>query len=293
MSRPVPKTSSCKPARAQCCADRWRPAWLVCLPLAAQAARAGRASTKSTSTSAAAAPCRMPCARRWCAPPGGARPPTIRRSRASSPTPRSYVKSYATGPRGQTQVVFDGAAVERAVTAAGRSVWDRERPFTLVVLDPPRPRAAAEAARAQLERVAAERGLPISVIPLHARRCRRRTAGREALLQAAQRYGGDQCWSAAATAAAADGELQWTLYTRARARAGAARSPPASTMRSICWRRSRAARSPQAESERARRDRRRELAQRLRQGQAAAAGAPGRAPRQHRRRRWRRASPSR
>src|SRR5262249_20280991 len=44
-----------------------------------------------------------------------------------------YVKSYATGPRGEAQVVFDGVAIERAITAAGRSVWDRERPFTLVV----------------------------------------------------------------------------------------------------------------------------------------------------------------
>jgi len=57
-----------------------------------------------------------------------------------------YVKSYAVGPRGQSQVVFDGAAVEQAITAAGRSIWDRERPFTLVVLSPPRNRAAEDAA---------------------------------------------------------------------------------------------------------------------------------------------------
>src|ERR1700733_12032508 len=49
-----------------------------------------------------------------------------------------YVGSYATGPRGEAQVVFDAAAVERAISAAGRSLWQRERPFPLVVLDPPR-----------------------------------------------------------------------------------------------------------------------------------------------------------
>jgi hypothetical protein len=70
-----------------------------------------------------------------------------------SDAPR-YAKSYTTGPRGEAQVVFDGAAIERAIAAAGRSVWDRERPFTLVVLDPPRARAAEDAARAELERAA-------------------------------------------------------------------------------------------------------------------------------------------
>ena len=82
-----------------------------------------------------------------------------------SDAPR-YVKSYATGPRGEPQVVFDGAAMEHAINAAGRSVWERERPFTLVVLDPPRARVGEDAARAELERVAGVRGLPISLIPL-------------------------------------------------------------------------------------------------------------------------------
>ncbi|HYM29500.1 MAG TPA: DUF2066 domain-containing protein, partial [Steroidobacteraceae bacterium] len=60
-----------------------------------------------------------------------------------------YVKSYAAGPRGESQVVFDAAAVEQAVGALGRSVWDRVRPFTLVALAPPRNRAAQDAARAE------------------------------------------------------------------------------------------------------------------------------------------------
>src|SRR5438132_7351986 len=103
-----------------------------------------------------------------------------------------YVKGYAVGPRGESQVVFDGAAVDQAITAAGRGVWDRERPFTLVVLDPPRNRAAEDAARAELEHVAAERGLPISLIPLPLVDGAGNPLPANALLQAAQRAGGEE-----------------------------------------------------------------------------------------------------
>jgi hypothetical protein len=126
-----------------------------------------------------------------------------------------YVKSYATGPRGEAQVVFDGAAIERAIAAAGRSVWDRERPFTLVVLDPPRTRAAEDAARAELERAAAARGLPISLIPIPLNDGAGNPLGAEALLQAAQRYGGDEILVGRGADAGADTPLQWTLYTHA------------------------------------------------------------------------------
>ena len=134
-----------------------------------------------------------------------------------SDAPR-FVKTYGTGPRGEPQVVFDGAAVERAIAAAGRSVWDRERPFTLVVLDPPRARADADAARAELERAAAERGLPISLIPLPLNDAAGNPLGAEALLQSAQRFGGDQILVGRGADAGADTPLQWTLYTRALSR---------------------------------------------------------------------------
>jgi uncharacterized protein len=126
-----------------------------------------------------------------------------------------YVKTYGPGPRGKPQVVFDAAAVERAIAAAGRSVWDRERPFTLVVLDPPRARAAEDTARAELERVAAERGLPISLIPLPLTDSAGNPLGAAALLQAAQRYGGDEILVGRGADAGPDTPLQWTLYTRA------------------------------------------------------------------------------
>ncbi len=128
-----------------------------------------------------------------------------------------YVKSYASGPRGEPQVVFDGVAVAQAIDTAGRSVWDRERPFTLVVLYPPLGRADADAARAELERAATERGLPISVIPLTVVDAAGNTLDASALMQSAQRYGGDQVLVGRADAAGvAAGQLQWTLYTRAQ-----------------------------------------------------------------------------
>src|SRR6184192_2659824 len=125
-----------------------------------------------------------------------------------------YVKGYAVGPRGESQVVFDGAAVDQAITAAGRGIWDRERPFTLVVLIPPRPRAAEDAARAELERVAAERGLPISLLPLAVVGTDGNLLAPPAILESAQRYGGDQVLIGRGDPNAPDTDLQWTLYTR-------------------------------------------------------------------------------
>lgn len=126
-----------------------------------------------------------------------------------------YVKTYATGPRGEPQVVFDAAAVEQAIGAAGRSVWPRERPFTLVVLDPPRPRAAQDAARVELERVAAVRGLPISLIPIATVDAAGNPLGADPLLQAAQRYGADEILVGHGEDAGSNTQLQWNLYTRA------------------------------------------------------------------------------
>jgi Uncharacterized protein conserved in bacteria (DUF2066) len=126
-----------------------------------------------------------------------------------------YVQTYTTGPRGEAQVVFDGAAVERDIVAAGRSVWDRDRPFTLVVLDPPRVRAAEDAARAELERVAAERGLPISLIPITVVDGAGNLLGADALMQAVQSFGGDQILIGRG-GDSPDSPLQWSLFTRMR-----------------------------------------------------------------------------
>jgi hypothetical protein len=124
-----------------------------------------------------------------------------------------YVKSYSPGPRGETQVIFDRTAVERSIAAAGRSVWDPQRPFTLVVLYPPPSRADGDASRGALEQAAAARGLLISVIPLAIVDANGADVGRDALLNTAQRFGGDEVLVGRSDAGAPAGQYQWTLYT--------------------------------------------------------------------------------
>jgi hypothetical protein len=124
---------------------------------------------------------------------------------------QNYVKNYSTPTRGQAQVVFDGVAVERAIVAAGRSVWDRNRPFTLVVLYPTPARTAEDAVRGAMEQTAAERGLPVSLVPLSPVDASGNVLGREALMQMAQRYGGDAVLVGRGDASSAN--LQWTLHT--------------------------------------------------------------------------------
>src|SRR5215475_2912434 len=38
---------------------------------------------------------------------------------------QTYVKGFSSATRVQSQVTFDSTAVDRAIVAAGRSVWDR------------------------------------------------------------------------------------------------------------------------------------------------------------------------
>ena len=126
---------------------------------------------------------------------------------------QTYVKGYSPVVRGQSQVIFDGVAVERAIVAAGRSVWDRNRPFTLVVLYPPPPRTAEDAVRSEVERTAISRGLPVTLVPLSTVDAAGNELGRDALLQMAKRYGGDAVLVGRGDAGTANGQLQWTLHT--------------------------------------------------------------------------------
>jgi hypothetical protein len=126
---------------------------------------------------------------------------------------QNYVKSYSPATRGQSQVIFDGVAVERAIVAAGRSVWDRNRPFTLVVLYPPPARTAEDATRVEVEQTAIERGLPVTLVPLSPVDASGNDLGREALMQMAQRYGGDAVLVGRGDAGSGSGQLQWTLHT--------------------------------------------------------------------------------
>jgi hypothetical protein len=126
---------------------------------------------------------------------------------------QNYVKGYSPSARGQSQVIFDGAAVERAIVDAGRNVWDRNRPFTLVVLYPPPARGNEEAIRNEVDQVAISRGLPVTLVPLSPVDASGNDLGRDALLQMAQRYGGDAVLVGKGDATAANTQLQWTLYT--------------------------------------------------------------------------------
>jgi hypothetical protein len=109
--------------------------------------------------------------------------------------------------------VFDGAALEQAISSAGRSVWERERPFTLVVFYPPLSGPAGEAARLELEKAAENRGLPITLAPVPVVDANGVELPRDTVLQAAQRLGGDAVLVARGDSAALHGVWQWTLQT--------------------------------------------------------------------------------
>jgi Uncharacterized protein conserved in bacteria (DUF2066) len=112
---------------------------------------------------------------------------------------------------GGTQLVFDGVAIEREIANAGRTVWQRERPFTLVVLNPPLTGTAADNARRTLEQVAEQRGLPVSLVPISLTDSNGVELPREAVLMSAQRMGGDAVLIGRGDNV--NGQWQWTLQS--------------------------------------------------------------------------------
>jgi hypothetical protein len=124
-----------------------------------------------------------------------------------------YMQSSRAAQDGATHVVFDAAALASAITAAGRSTWDTNRPFTLVVLSPPLAGPAADAARRELDAAAEARGLPISFVPLALVDAAGAELGRDGLLAAAQKLGGDAILIGRSDEAGSNGAWQWTLYT--------------------------------------------------------------------------------
>jgi hypothetical protein len=125
-----------------------------------------------------------------------------------------YVQSSRKAANGATVVVFDGAAIEQAISAAGRSVWERERPFTLVVFHPPLNAQAAQAARVELDKAADARGLPINLAPVPVVDSAGVELPREAVLQGAQRVGGDAVLIGRSDNPSVPGVWQWTLQTQ-------------------------------------------------------------------------------
>ena len=77
---------------------------------------------------------------------------------------RRYVQIFrATSNPPGVLVTLDGAAIERAVVAAGKSVWPHDRPVVLVVMAQSPAGSDATVMRAALEQAAALRGLPVDV----------------------------------------------------------------------------------------------------------------------------------
>jgi hypothetical protein len=123
-----------------------------------------------------------------------------------------YVQSARKVSNGNTLITFDGPAVEQAITATGRTIWGSERPFTFVVFVPALSPQDVAAARSELDSAAESRGLPINLAPVPVVDSTGAELSREALLQGAQRLGGDAVLIARADAN--PGIYQWTLQTQ-------------------------------------------------------------------------------
>lgn len=104
--------------------------------------------------------------------------------------PRRYAQIVRPAPAGGTQITFDPAAIERAVLAAGRGVWARDRPVALVVVAVPPPGTDAAAVRAALEEAANQRGLPLQLAAAASAGLEGEVTP-EAALAAARRLGAD------------------------------------------------------------------------------------------------------
>ncbi len=133
-----------------------------------------------------------------------------------------YVQGTRKAASGATIVTFDGAAIDQAITSAGRSLWDRDRPFTFVVFSPPLSSQAQRTARVELDKAAEARGLPINLAPVPVVDATGVELPRDQILQGAQRVGGDAVLIARSdmpapttgVAATAPTVWQWTLQTQ-------------------------------------------------------------------------------
>jgi hypothetical protein len=123
-----------------------------------------------------------------------------------------YLKGSRALQGGAVQVDFDGAALGQAIVAAGANLWDSNRPFTLVALNPVPSGAAGDALRIQLEQTAEERGLPISLVPLAVNDASGVPLADAAILQSAQALGADAVLIGRADAAN-PGQSLWHLVS--------------------------------------------------------------------------------
>ena len=76
---------------------------------------------------------------------------------------RQYVQQERATTTGQVQVLFDEPALTAAITAAGRTIWDANRPLLWVVV-PQQGAGVAAVLQMRLAAAADARGLPISIV---------------------------------------------------------------------------------------------------------------------------------
>jgi hypothetical protein len=143
---------------------------------------------------------------------------TGRRDAASDPTfapliahAAQYVRSNRSLGGDVVQVSFDGPTVQQQIVAAGGSVWDAQRPFTIIVLSPQPTGAGADDARQSLEQIAEGRGLPVTLVPMSVADAAGNPLASDALLSVAQQLGGDALLIGRGDPAG--GTWQWTLLT--------------------------------------------------------------------------------
>jgi len=133
---------------------------------------------------------------------------------AQAPTYVIATRPAATG--GGTTVVFDAAALERDITAAGRTVWNSERPLLLIVLTGGPASGAFETRRqveGALDAASNRRGQPIAVVRPEG--VNLPTSGDipvDAALAAAQRRGAEGVMVGYGDAVPNGGVWRWTLY---------------------------------------------------------------------------------
>ncbi|HEY1899145.1 MAG TPA: DUF2066 domain-containing protein [Steroidobacteraceae bacterium] len=123
-----------------------------------------------------------------------------------------YLKDSRALPGDAVQLHFDAVRVMQAIVAAGGSLWDSNRPFTLVAINPVPSGPAADALRVQLEQTAEARGLPISVVPLAVTDPAGAPLPDDAVLHSAQALGGDAVLIGQADPANT-GQWQWHLVS--------------------------------------------------------------------------------
>ncbi|HPF26017.1 MAG TPA: DUF2066 domain-containing protein [Steroidobacteraceae bacterium] len=122
--------------------------------------------------------------------------------------PQKFVAVVRPAGGGGTQVSFDGAALERAVAAAGIGVWRAPRPRTLIVL---RSSTIDPAVKQRLDDAASQRGVPIAITTASAIGLPSGEVSRETGLAAARQAGSDALLVGEGSANAT--LWRWSLHT--------------------------------------------------------------------------------